>query len=65
VRGNAGVDKGQIRMLRQYRRGMPPSGLAGWVKIERSFSSGGGPARAHGQLAGLPEREHARKEGGQ
>jgi aminomethyltransferase len=59
VRGNAGVDKGQIRMLRQYRRGMPPSGLAGWVKIERSFSSGGGPARAHGQLAGLPEREHA------
>jgi hypothetical protein len=31
----------------------------GGIKIERSFSSGGGPARAHEQLAGLPEREHA------
>src|SRR6478609_6937646 len=34
-------------------------GLAGGAMIERSFSSGGGPTRAHGQLAGLPEREHA------
>jgi len=30
-----------------------PSDLAGGVKIERSFSSGGGPGRTREQLAGV------------